>query len=673
MKRSICFCEPNTVFAGEIGTWKFVYTPGSNLPKGTLLKFDLGSEGRPIDWEIPNIDPKAAKNALYILFQNGKTAHFKEIEVDWRFTPQYECALPQSVEAGSPITIVLGAPKGAKATEKNGSQAQSNSQRRRSFNLYIDTSGKHRYGEPEIFSMDVKGGVLHTIKVWAPSFVAKNKRFDVVIRFEDEWGNLTSNAPEDTLIELTYENIRENLNWKLFVPETGFISLPNLYFNEPGIYTIQLKNTKTKEVFKASPIKCFTDTSEMLLWGFLHGESERIDSVENIEGCLRHFRDERALNFFATSSFESQEETPNEAWKQITQNVAEFDETDRFCTFIGFQWQGEPVKEGMRQLIYLKDGKQMLRKKDTKSSSLKKIYKSFTPKELLSIPTFTMGKGAEFDFADYNPEFERVVEIYNAWGSSECLAKEGNAKPIEIEGKKNSKESTEGSVLKALKKNCRFGFVAGGLDDRGHYADFYEGDQVQYTPGLTAIIAKEYSRSGIADALFRRSCYGTTGERIVLSFQISGTHMGQEVSTADKPGLAINRHISGFAAGTTNLEKVEILRNGEVIKVFKPTNSYSLEFEYDDMTDITKAINQAEGHPIPFLFYYIRVTQDDGHMAWSSPIWIDYVKLTPQERKAKRMQRVVTKTSHVKEEEPLDFNIDDDETEEELGYDESDA
>lgn len=665
MRRSICFCEPSNVYAGEVGTWKFVYTPGSNLPKGTLLKFDLGSEGRPIDWEIPSVDPKASRNQIYLLFENGKTAYFHEVEVDWRFTPQYECALPQPVSAGVPITIVVGAPKGTKTSEKTGNQVQTNSHRRRAFNLYLDPSGKGRYTEPEIFNMDVKGGELKNIKVWAPSFVAKNKRFDVIIRFEDEYGNLTSNAPEDTLIELSYENIRENLNWKLFVPETGFISLPNLYFNEPGIYTIQLTNTATKEIFKASPIKCFAETNEVLLWGLFHGESERIDSAENIEGCLRHFRDEKALNFFSTSSFESQEETPNETWKQITQNILEFDEADRFSTFIGFQWQGESGEEGLHQFLYLKDGKQILRKKDTKSSSLKKIYKCFSPKELLSIPSFTMGKGIEYNFKEYNPDFERVVEIYNAWGSSECTAKEGNTKPIDTEGKKGVKESADGSVIKALKNNCRFGFIAGGLDDRGAFADFFEGDQVQYTPGLTAIVSKEFSKSGIADALFRRSCYATTGERMLLSFIIAGTVMGQEVSTADKPGLAINRHISGFAAGTCNLKTVEIIRNGEVIKTFKPTKAYKLEFEFDDMTDISKILLQSSDKRPPFIFYYIRVTQEDGHIAWSSPIWIDYVKLSPQERKAKRMQRTLPKPQ-TKDEDILDFSAEEDELDEDL-------
>ena len=31
--------------------------------------------------------------------------------------------------------------------------------------------------------------------------------------------------------------------------------------------------------------------------------------------------------------------------------------------------------------------------------------------------------------------------------------------------------------------------------------------------------------------------------------------MGKEVSTAEKPGLAINRHLSGYVAGTTKLKR----------------------------------------------------------------------------------------------------------------------
>ena len=44
-------------------------------------------------------------------------------------------------------------------------------------------------------------------------------------------------------------------------------------------------------------------------------------------------------------------------------------------------------------MVYSKENKPILRKKDLKNNTLKKIYKSFSPKEIISIPSFTMGKG----------------------------------------------------------------------------------------------------------------------------------------------------------------------------------------------------------------------------------------------------------------------------------------
>lgn len=632
MRRSICYSEPNTAHAGEINTWKFIYTPSIDLPKGTRLKFDLMSKGRDLDWQVPSANLKDTGNIIYAHADKGKIIQAKEIESQDSFTPSFEFILPAALPSGTNFTIIVGAQKDPR---HNGTRAQTNAQRRRTFHLYVDPTGKGHYDDPEVFSIDIRGNVLSAIRVLAPSFVARNKRFDVIVRFEDEFGNLTNLAPEHTLVELSHEHLRENLTWKLFVPETGFIALPNLYFNEPGIYTIRLLNTKTKQVFRSPPIKCFPENSRHLFWGVLHGESERIDSTENIENCLRHFRDDKAANFYGVSPFESQEETSNDTWKNIVQNVAEFDESDRFTTFLGMQWEGESGEEGVRQFIYTKDAKQILRKKDPKYTSLKKIYKSFSPKEIISIPCFTMGKGHEYNFKDFNPEFERVVEIYNAWGSNECTKKEGNQRSISTSGKVGINESAEGAVQKALMNNCRFGFVAGGLDDRGVYADLFEGDQEQYSPGLTAIIANEHSRNALSDALYNRSCYATTGERIILGLYLAGMPMGSETSTGTKHGLRINRHLSGYVAGTAPIKKLEIIRNGKVIKTFE-SDTYWLEFTYDDMTPIEKVVIDAKDKKPSFVYYYIRFTQEDGHMAWSSPIWIDFVPPVANARAAVR-------------------------------------
>ena len=439
MRRSICLCEPGAALAGVTGTWKFSYTTAAPLPKGSKLRFDLLTKGRPIDWEVPQTDAKVKKNLIWAEMPGGKTLPAKQVEQPQAFAPVFDFTLPAEIKAGETFSIYIGSPD--KQKPEKGNRSQSHVQRRRPFHLFIDPKGKGDFREPEIFGLDVRGNKLKNIRIIAPSIVSKNRRFDVIVRFEDEFGNLTNNAPEGTLIELSYEQLRENLTWKLFVPETGFLNLPNLYFNEPGAYKIQLLNTLTKEKFYSAPIKCFAESDRNLYWGLLHGESERVDSSENIEACLRHFRDERALQFFATSPFENTEETSNDVWKAISLQIAEFNEDTRFTAFLGFQGSNQAPEEGLRHMIYSKDSRPLLRKKDAKSNTLKKIYKGHTPKELLSIPSFTMGKGMETTFEDFTPEFERVVEIYNAWGSSECLAKEGNLRPIVSNGKKGVAES----------------------------------------------------------------------------------------------------------------------------------------------------------------------------------------------------------------------------------------
>lgn len=655
MRRSICYCEPNLASAGEINTWQFIYTPSNDLPKGTKLKFDMQSKGRDIDWEIPTANLKKTSNTIHASMDKHKIIQAKEVDSSDSYVPMFEFILPAKLPAGETFTITVGSTKSPK---QNGTKAQASSQRRRSFYLYVDPSGKGKYDEPEVFSMDIRGSTLASIRVLAPSFVTRNKRFDVIVRFEDEYGNLTSRAPADTLVELSHEHLRENLTWKLFIPETGFIALPNLYFNEPGFYTIQLNNTKSKEIFKSAPILCFPENAKHLFWGQPHGESERIDSTENIESCLRHFRDDKALNFYAVSPFE--DETSQEVWKMVSQNVVEFDEADRFTAFLGFQWHGVKGEEGIRQMIYMKDGKQLLHKKDPKYSSLKKIYKSFSPKELLSIPSFTMGKGFDYDFKNYDPDFERVVEIFNSWGSSECPKKEGNDLAIYSKNKNGIQESAEGAIQKALKNNCRFGFVAGGLDDRGIYSDFYESDQEQYMPGLTAIIAQEHTKSAITDALYNRSCYATTGERIILGISLAGVPMGGEISTATKHGLRINRHISGYVACTDDIKSIEIIRNGKTIKTFEP-EGYSLEFTYDDMTPLEKVVITPKDKKPPFVFYYLRVTQADGHTAWSSPIWVDLLPPAPSTARAARRQKAaLSKKPAILEEADEEEEFDDD-------------
>lgn len=628
MRRSICVCEPSICYAGEVNSFRFIYTPASHLPKGAKLRFDFLTKGRPIDWQLPSIHSKDKKNMIWAQLPDGKSISPKLIETENIFNPLYEFVLPLEIKAGENFIIHVGSP--LKGLEK-GNRSQLNVQRRRPFHLLIDPKGKIEFKEQEVFHLDIRGNILKNVRIIAPSLVAKNKRFDVLARFEDEYGNLTNYAPEGSLIELSYENQRENLNWKLFIPETGFINLPNLYFNEPGVYKIQLHNLKTDEKYFSAPIKCLSETAVMIYWGLFHGESEKNDSLDNIESCLRQFRDEKAFQFYGVSPFENQEEISTEMWKHVSHQLAELNEEQRFCTFLGFQY---PSENGLRQIIYFKDQKPIFRQKDIKSASLSKLYKALNAKEALSVPIIPMAKTIGTDFTQWDSEFEKIVEIYNAWGSSECSVKEGNLYPFKSGSKKGLQPLETGSILQALKKNCRFGFIAGGLDDRGIFADFYENKQAQYTPGLTAILATDHTKEALIQALNKRSCYATTGERIVMGFSIAGISMGGELDTKTKPGLVFNRHLAMYVCGTSVIREIAIIRNGDILHTFYPKDLF-FESTYDDEQHLSKAILPSPASNSFFAFYYIRVLQDNGHMAWSSPIWIDYTELQGSGKKIK--------------------------------------
>ncbi|NGX62738.1 MAG: hypothetical protein KR126chlam6_00138 [Candidatus Anoxychlamydiales bacterium] len=614
MRRSICTTDPHFAIAGEKRTWRFSYTPANTLYKNSKLTFEVQSDKRPIDWQLPQVDLKKKSNTIWLEIQKQKPIQAKEIKDPKTKKTFFEFNLPADVKPGESVIICMGSIQ----DDKNANKSQLYTQRKKLFNLQINVKNKI---ETETFHLDIRGSKLKTIKIIAPSFVARNKRFDVVVRFEDEYGNLTNNADEDTLIELSHEHLRENLSWKLFIPETGFISLPNLYFNEEGIYKMQLKNLKTNEVFHSPPIKCFDYYNLNLYWGSFHNESEKYDATKNIENCLRYFRDDKAMQFYATSNFDNEEETPNSVWKNIAAQISELNEDERFTAFLGLQWLGTLNEEGLRQFIFTKDNKNILRKKDLKTNSLKKIYKTYASKEMISVPSFTMGSESVYDFKDFNPEFEKVVEIYNAWGSSEMSAKQGNPRPIS--GK--VKENENGSIQKALLANCRFGFVAGGLDDRGIYSKFFDTDQTQYSPGLSAIISKDHSRDSLMEALQKKSCYATTGPRIVANFSVANEPMGSEISSAHKPGLVYNRYITGYVIGTTKLKEVVIIRNNKILTKFTP-DDFICNFTYDDTENLLDICIKSDKEKPPFIFYYVRAVQEDSNIVWTSPIWVDFEK-----------------------------------------------
>ena len=125
--------------------------------------------------------------------------------------------------------------------------------------------------------------------------------------------------------------------------------------------------------------------------------------------------------------------------------------------------------------------------------------------------------------------------------------------------------------------------------------------------GIVAVYTPTHDRSGIWDSMYARKTYGTTGARILVSLKAEGQMMGNELKLAANQPV----HLDISVLGTANIQ-VDLVKNNQVIQTWNPGG---------DTCDASYVDNDRSETD----YYYLRVTQTDEHMAWSSPIWVDRI------------------------------------------------
>jgi hypothetical protein len=159
-------------------------------------------------------------------------------------------------------------------------------------------------------------------------------------------------------------------------------------------------------------------------------------------------------------------------------------------------------------------------------------------------------------------------------------------------------ELKEHMVDVMLRKGHRFGFTASS-DSHGllwHHGEARKRDP--YRTGLTAVQAGELSRASIMEALRERRCYATSGAKIMLDLRADGRPMGSEL---EQSAAQFEVH----ATGTTELRSIELVGREGVLSRVEPNGA-------------TGVLSARLTSP----FVYARVVQEDGEMAWSSPVFL---------------------------------------------------
>jgi hypothetical protein len=221
------------------------------------------------------------------------------------------------------------------------------------------------------------------------------------------------------------------------------------------------------------------------------------------------------------------------------------------------------------------------------------LYESLRKTGGLAIPHTSASDNMGTNWSDKSdPKLEPVLEIYQgARYSSEAKNAPRGVRDGE-EKKALGGFQEAGLVWNAWKKGYRLGVIASS----DHYSTHISYALV-YTPAAT--------RQSIFDSILKRHTYGAT-DNIVLEFWLGDHFMGDDFTASG------NQTIKVKARGTGPIETVHLIRDAAYIYKWSP-GKQDVDFEYRDNSA------GAGEH-----WYYVRVEQKNGELAWSSPIWVRY-------------------------------------------------
>jgi hypothetical protein len=210
----------------------------------------------------------------------------------------------------------------------------------------------------------------------------------------------------------------------------------------------------------------------------------------------------------------------------------------------------------------------------------------------------TSATGMGTDWRDNDPQVEPLVEIY-----------QGDRMSYEYEGAPRSGYDPKGD-----KKPYQIGgwepkgFLDHALKEKGYRLGF-ESSSDHWSTHISfgVVLAEKHDRHGILDGLRKRHTYAAT-DNIILDVR-SGDHlMGDEFKTTKAPALDIH------VIGTGPIAQIDVLKDSELADTIKPGQA-----EHKGTWTDPKPTSGVH-------YYYVRVQQQDGQLAWGSPFWMDYAK-----------------------------------------------
>jgi hypothetical protein len=204
-----------------------------------------------------------------------------------------------------------------------------------------------------------------------------------------------------------------------------------------------------------------------------------------------------------------------------------------------------------------------------------------------------LATGQGSDYRDNDQSVEPLVEIYQGYHAAYEYEGGPRAETPDFQVNIHGGYKPLGFYWNALAKGYKLGVQSSS-------------DHISTHTSYTLVYSPSVAREEIVDSMRKRHSYGAT-DNIILDFRAGDNHMmGDIFEASTSPKFQVK------VVGTAPIAKVEIIKDGKFVFDTQP-NGVTANFSYVDANP-----GKAES------WYYVRVTQSDRNLAWSSPIWVKY-------------------------------------------------
>ena len=373
-----------------------------------------------------------------------------------------------------------------------------------------------------------------------------------------------------------------------------------------------------------------------LFWGDIHAHRIEVPRTKLADPLLwsygpatvhefyRYARDAVHLDFAALTDHDYA--LTVDEWRHIQEGAVYYNQPERFVTFLGYEWawnDGPSADHGHRNVLFLHDDMPLISASWQGSNTPQDLYRRLADLsghdgEFIVIPHHTprLANRIWHSWESMHAGYERLVEIYSLWGSGE---KDGP--PYEIRGRSKGRQTSAYEAMghfiqDGLLRGLCFGFTGGSESHDGraahpviHGNQYFKQTPFAHPPGILGVWARRKTREGLWSSLWGRRTIATTGARIILDVDIDNQPIGEWMQTPRAPQqLQVRVH------GTAPIACVVVVRNNQDWHVVE-NPGWDCTFTLEDL-------------PLPegTDWYYTRVVQQDGNVAWSSPIWVHFTK-----------------------------------------------